>query len=64
MNTLKKLNAASKKEIFRDLVNLQDETKDVARSREMIMERHGVTREQLKRIEEEGIEGEWPPLDE
>jgi hypothetical protein len=34
----------------------------VARSREVVAARFGIGAEQVRRIEREGIDGNWPPL--
>jgi DNA-directed RNA polymerase sigma subunit (sigma70/sigma32) len=53
---------ARRKEIFLALVQTQDQDVGVARSRQLIATRFGVTVEQIRQIEEEGIDHEWPPL--
>jgi len=49
-------------ELFRALVEAQDQELGTARSRQLVAERFGVTENDVRRIEEEGIEEEWPPL--
>lgn len=49
-------------EIFLALVQEQDREVGVARSRQLIASRFGISEEQIRRIEEEGIDHEWPPL--
>jgi hypothetical protein len=51
-----------RKEIFQALVETQDQAVGVARSRKIIAERFGVTVHQVKLIEQEGLDEEWPPL--
>ena len=51
-----------RKEIFLDLVDAQDHEIGVARSRKMIAQRFGVTENQVRQIEREGLERQWPPL--
>jgi len=53
-----------RKEIFLALVDAQDHDPQlrVAQSRKMIAERFGITENQLRKIEREGIESQWPPL--
>jgi hypothetical protein len=51
-----------RKEVFLALVDAQDQAMDVAQSRALITQRFGVSPNQLRRIEREGIEGQWPPL--
>ncbi len=54
---------ARRKEIFLALVELQDEGGvSVAQSRRKIAERFGVNEFQIRLIESEGLEGQWPPL--
>jgi hypothetical protein len=60
----KRLTTQQKQEIFNDLVLTQDMVSDVPRSRQIVTEKHDITEEQLRSIEEEGIENEWPPLSE
>lgn len=48
--------------IFRALLEAQDAGASVAKSRAEVAERFGVTAEQVKEIEQEGVEHEWPPL--
>jgi hypothetical protein len=51
-----------RKEIFLALVEAQDQAVPVARSRALIAERFGVSEDQIRQIEREGLEGQWPPL--
>jgi hypothetical protein len=51
-----------RKEIFRALVDAQDQQLSVLQSRAIIAKRFGVDSRQLKNIEQEGIENDWPPL--
>jgi hypothetical protein len=51
-----------RKEIFRALVDAQDHQISVLQSRAIIAKRFGVDTRQLKRIEQEGIDNDWPPL--
>ena len=48
--------------IFADVVAAQDEGLAVAAARESVAARHNVSPEEVKAIEREGIEQEWPPL--
>jgi hypothetical protein len=56
------LSEESRKEIFSALVDAQDQDMSVAQSRKLISERFGLTEKQLKQIEEEGLDQQWPPL--
>ena len=49
-------------EIFKALVDAQDQEMGVARSRKLVAERFGITEGQLKEIEEEGLDRQWEPL--
>jgi len=55
---------ARRKEIFLALVEFQEQMSviNVAESRKLIAERFGVTEGQIKVIEREGLEAQWPPL--
>ena len=50
-------------EIFLALVEVQDTgTVSVAQSRRLIADRFGVTEKQIRQIETEGLDRQWPPL--
>ena len=49
-------------EIFQALVDAQDQEMSVPQSRRYISERYGITESQLRNIEHEGLERQWPPL--
>ncbi len=51
-----------RKEIFQALVDAQDQEMGVAQSRKFIAERFGVSENQVREIESEGLEQQWPPL--
>ncbi len=53
---------ARRMEIFLALVETQDQDVGVARSRQMVATRFGVSEDQVRRIEQEGLDHEWPPL--
>jgi hypothetical protein len=53
---------ARRKEIFLALVEVQDQDVGVAKSRQIVAERFGLSESQVKMIEEEGLDHEWPPL--
>lgn len=57
------LTEARKKEIFLALVEAQDRDLNVADSRKHVAKQFSVTERQVRAIEREGIEHEWPPLD-
>jgi hypothetical protein len=60
----KRLTQQQKQEIFLALVNTQDVIANVPKSRQLITERFDITEKQLREIEDEGIDNEWPPLSE
>jgi hypothetical protein len=53
---------ARRKEIFFALVEVQDQDVGVARSRQVVAQRFGVSEQQVRQIEQEGLDQEWPPL--
>ena len=56
------LSETRRKEIFLALVDAQDHNIDVARSRRLMVERFGVSDSQVREIEREGMDNQWPPL--
>jgi len=58
----KKLSQSERKAVFLALVQAQDGGLDAAKSREDVAGRFSLSQEQVKRIEKEGIDAEWPPL--
>ena len=60
----KRLTVQQRQEIFYDLVRTQDEVLNVPRSRQIVTERFDITEAQLRQIEDEGLDKEWPPLSE
>jgi len=61
----KRLTVGQKKEIFRSLVETQDQGEmSVADSMKHVCQLFQITEHQLRQIQEEGINKEWPPLDE
>ena len=51
-----------RKEIFLALVDAQDHEMSVEQSRKLIVERFGISENQARHIEREGIDNDWPPL--
>ncbi len=51
-----------RKQIFLALVDAQDHGMGVALSRKKIAKRFGLTVAQIRRIEQEGLDRQWPPL--
>jgi hypothetical protein len=62
--TTKRLTLQQRRDIFRDLVATQDLGTGVRRSYQIVTERFEITDAQLRQIEDEGLEKEWPPLNE
>jgi DNA-directed RNA polymerase sigma subunit (sigma70/sigma32) len=61
----KRLTLQQKKEIFHALVAAQDTgLMTVSQSRERVSQEFDISDAQLRQIEEEGLEKEWPPLNE
>jgi len=58
----KRLTTQQRKEIFLDLVATQDRGSNVRKSYEDVTERFEISEDQLRQIEEEGLDNEWPPL--
>ena len=52
-----------RKEIFSALVEAQDQEMPVAESRREIARRFGISDEVLRAIEREGLDNDWPPLE-
>jgi hypothetical protein len=60
----KRLTIQQRQEIFYDLVATQDlGLMTVAQSLQHVMKKYDITESQLRQIEDEGIDNEWPPLD-
>jgi hypothetical protein len=64
MSIGRRLSTEEKKEIFSHLVATQDAVANVRKSYEMVTEHFTISEEQLRAIEEEGLDNEWPPLSE
>jgi len=58
----KRLTIQQRREIFQELVAAQDLVQNVRKSYEVITDRFEISDAQLKQIEDEGLEKEWPPL--
>jgi len=62
---VKRLSIQQRKEIFLALVTAQDTgLMTVGQSLQHIRQQYDLTDTQLRQIEEEGIDKDWPPLDE
>ena len=51
-----------RKEIFLAIVDAQDKQMDVPQSRKLVIQRFGVSENQVRLIEREGMDRQWPPL--
>ena len=60
----KRLTLQQRQEIFKDLVMTQDLVANVRKSYQMVTEKYEITDAQLRQIEDEGLDKEWPPLSE
>jgi len=61
----KRLTMQQRQEIFHTLVTTQDlNLMSVSESVQHVMKQFDITEAQLRQIEDEGIDKEWPPLDE
>jgi hypothetical protein len=61
----KRLNLQERQDIFRALVTTQDMgLMSVPQSRQHVSKQFDISEEQLREIEDEGLENQWPPLDE
>jgi hypothetical protein len=56
------LSEERRKEIFQALVDAQDREMTVPQSYQFIQETYLVSEKQLRQIEREGLERQWPPL--
>jgi hypothetical protein len=58
----KHLTLEQRMELFQALVEAQDGAMTVAQSRRALADRFGVSEAQVRAIEREGLDGNWPPL--
>jgi hypothetical protein len=56
------LSEERRREIFLALVEAQDDEMGVAQSRKAVAERFHVSENQVRQIEREGVDNDWPPL--
>jgi hypothetical protein len=59
---VKRLPEDRRKEIFLALVEVQDEDLGVPQSREAVARRFGLSVEEVRQIEREGLDASWPRL--
>ena len=64
MTVSRRLSTEEKKEIFSHLVATKDSGQTPRKSYEMVTEHFTISEEQLRAIENEGLDNEWPPLSE
>lgn len=60
----KRLSLEERMEIFHALVTMQDVVSNVAQSRKTVAKKYDISESQLRQIEDEGIDQQWPPLEE
>jgi hypothetical protein len=60
----KGLTVQQRKSIFHALVSAQDEGDTVPEAKKKVAATFQITKEQLDLIENEGVDKDWPPLDE
>lgn len=61
----KRLTVQQRREIFHALVTAQDSgLVTVPQSRQHVTRQYEISEDQLRQIEEEGLDKEWPPLNE
>ncbi|WP_088255335.1 hypothetical protein [Fimbriiglobus ruber] len=58
-----KIQVKQRREAFAALVAAQDTGLDVDTSRKQVAAKYGITTKTMEKIENEGLEAEWPPLD-
>lgn len=58
----KAISLEQRMEVFHALVEAQDTQMPVAQSRKATAERFGVSELEVRKIEREGLDGNWPPL--
>ena len=56
------LSEERRKDIFRALVEAQDGGASVEESRRQVAQQFGVSEQEVRRIEREGLDKGWPPL--
>ena len=59
---IKRLSEEERRAAFLALVQAQDAGKGVILSRKEVAEKIGISDREVRRIEQEGIDAEWPPL--
>ena len=57
------LTQAERMEIFLAVVQAQDDRMTVPQARKVVAGRFGVSEQQVRQIEQEGLDNNWPPLE-
>jgi len=57
------LSQQERMEIFLALVEAQDSDMTIPKSRQAVAKRFGIDERQVRQIEREGLDGNWPPLE-
>ena len=60
----KRLTVAERKQVFASLVAAQDAGESVAQSVQHMAQQFEINEATVRQIEQEGIDRQWPPLDE
>jgi hypothetical protein len=58
----KSLPVEERRQVFLALVEAQDGGMEVPESRAAVARKFGLSEQQVRRIEKEGLDGQWPPL--
>jgi hypothetical protein len=61
-DSVEDLSEERRREIFLALVDAQDREMTVPESRQEVASRFGVNESQVRKIEREGLDNNWPPL--
>lgn len=62
MDTGEQIPETRRKEVFLALVDAQDHEMTVTQSRKLIAEKFSLSEHQVREIEREGLDRQWPPL--
>jgi hypothetical protein len=58
----RQLSESQRQEIFLALVDAQDHDLGVQASRQLVAQRFAISEAQVRQIEREGLDRQWPPL--
>jgi hypothetical protein len=56
------LSRPRRKELFLALVDAQDQGMSILQSRHVVARQFRVSNKQVRQVEQEGLDNEWPPL--